>query len=230
MSDVKSIILKAKSENRWLLEPEAMNVLKEYDIPTLKFITVKTIMEAEDASIRIGYPVVMKIVSPDIIHKTDAGCVKLDIKNGSEARQAFVEIMESAAKFKENVRIEGVIVYPYVPKGVEVIVGVTDDAQFGRTLMFGLGGIWVEILKDVSFRVVPITGEDAMGMIKDIKGYPLLKEARGGRAKDIDAVADVIMKVSRLCSDYPEIKELDLNPIYVYEKGIKVVDARILTR
>lgn len=215
-------------EERWLLEPEAMDLLKQYGISVPDFMTAITSEEAEDAALRIGYPVVMKIVSPDIIHKTDAGCVKLNLKNSHEVREAFSDIMKNARSFKEDARLQGVIIYPYLPKGVEVIVGVTYDAQFGQTIMFGLGGIFVEVLKDVSFRVLPINKEDALEMIREIKAYPLLNGIRGDSPKDIDAVADTIVKISKLCAAHPEIREMDLNPVYVYENGVKVVDVRIL--
>ncbi len=228
MNDAKSIILQAKKENRWLLEREAMDILKEYGISTPEYMVAKTPEEAVDAAAKIGYPVVLKILSCDIIHKTDAGCVKLDIKDENGIREAYTQIIENARRFKTNARVEGVIVYPCIPKGVEVIVGVTEDAQFGQTIMFGMGGIWVELLKDVSFRIVPLTSKDAIEMIREIQGFELLKGIRGDKPKDIEGIADTIMKVSRLCSDHPEIKEMDLNPIFVYEKGIKVVDARIL--
>lgn len=228
MKDIRSIILRAKKENRWLFENEAMDLLEEYGISCPEYFVSTTPEEAVDDAAKIGFPVAMKIISQDILHKTDAGCVKLHIKNGNEALEAYSQIIENAREFKVDARIEGIITYPCLPKGTEVIVGVTEDAQFGKTIMFGVGGIWVEVLKDVSFRIMPLTIKDAFEMIQEIQAYSLLKGVRGKNSRDIDAIANTIMKVSNLCTDYPEIKEMDLNPIFVYEDGIKVVDARIL--
>lgn len=228
MDDSKSIVLRAINEKRGLLEPQALTLLKSYSIPVPDFFIAKNCEEAVDAAEKVGYPVVMKIVSPDIIHKTDAGCVKLNVKDSNEVRTAFDEIVKNGKKFKDDMRFEGVIVHTHIPKGVEIIVGVTDDAQFGQTVMFGLGGIYVEVLKDVTFRVVPLKKKDAEEMVREIKGYPLLEGIRGEKSKDVEAVVDLIMKVSEICTDFPEIKEIDLNPVFVYEDGLKIIDARIL--
>lgn len=226
--DIKSIILQAKKEKRGLFESEAMDVLKEYGIQVLEYRLAKTEKEAVVKANEIGYPVVMKIVSRDILHKTDYGCVKLNLRNKEEVKKAYNDILNNAQKNNKHVRIEGIIIYPMAHQGIEVIIGITDDEQFGKAIMFGLGGIFVEILKDVSFRIVPLSKEDASEMIRETKGYDLLSGARGDYPKDIESIVDTILKISTLVSDYPEIKEMDLNPIYVYKKGVKVLDARIL--
>ncbi|HDK27360.1 MAG TPA: acetyl-CoA synthetase, partial [Candidatus Atribacteria bacterium] len=176
----------------------------------------------------INFPIVMKIVSPDIIHKTDAGGVKVGVKDEEEARMTFQEIVSKAIKYNKKAKISGVIVYPMVPQGTEIIIGMMKDSHFGPVIMFGLGGIFVEVLKDISFRILPIEEIDAREMITEIKGYEILKGARGNPPRDIRAIEEVLMKVSKLTMKNPEINEIDLNPIFVFEKGIQVVDARMI--
>jgi acyl-CoA synthetase (NDP forming) len=176
----------------------------------------------------MGFPVVMKIVSPDIIHKTDSGGVRLNIRNTTEAGNSYGEILSTVRKKHPGVRIEGVSVQKMVSRGVELIIGVTKDAQFGPVLMFGLGGIFVEVLKDVSFKIIPLTRKDAQDMIKEIKGYPVLGGFRGQEAVSIPILEDVILKVSEFVDTNPEIKELDINPIFAYKEGATAVDARII--
>ncbi|WP_297501632.1 acetate--CoA ligase family protein, partial [Thermococcus sp.] len=222
----KEIIEKAKAENRPLVEPEAKEILKLYGIPVPDFKVATNEEEAVKFSREIGYPVVMKIVSPQIIHKSDAGGVKINIKSDEEAKKAFREIMENARKYKPDADLWGVIIYRLLPLGKEVIVGMIRDPQFGPAVMFGLGGIFVEILKDVSFRVAPITKEEALEMIREIKAYPILAGARGEKPADIEALADVVVKVGELALELPEVKELDINPIFAYEDSTIAVDAR----
>jgi len=231
MSDdvTSKIIQKALSEGRtYLLEPEAKEIIQSYGIPTTTFKIAKTPDEAVKHAEEIGYPVVLKIVSPDIIHKSDAGGVKVNLKNSTEVKTAFKEIEENVKKYKSNAKIIGILVQEYAPEGREVIVGMAKDPQFGPALMFGLGGIFVEVLKDVSFRVAPITRYDAEEMIKEIKGYPILEGIRGQPPVDLDALIDILLKVSDLSMDHPEIDQLDLNPIFAYPEGAKAVDARII--
>ena len=224
----KEIIEKAKNEGRPLVEPEAKEILKLYGVPVPDFKVARNEEEAVKFSNEIGYPVVMKIVSPQIIHKSDAGGVKVNIKNEEEARKAFREIMENAKKYKPDADLWGVIIYRMLPLGKEVIIGMIRDPQFGPAIMFGLGGIFVEILKDVSFRVAPVTKEEALEMIKEIKAYPILAGARGEKPVDIDALADMIVKIGDMATELPEIKELDINPIFAYEDSAVAVDARML--
>jgi acetyl-CoA synthetase (ADP-forming) len=171
---------------------------------------------------------VLKIVSPDVLHKFDVGGVILDIKNSKEVKNGYNKILKNVKDHKPDAKIVGVLVQEMAPSATEVIVGATKDPQFGPALMFGLGGIFVEILKDVTFRIAPITESDAKEMITEVKGYPILKGYRGQPPADVDAIVKILMNTSRLVMDHMEIKELDLNPIMVYEKGAKTVDARII--
>ena len=222
------IIGKAKKEKRSLLETEAKELLKEYGIPIPDFKLIKSEDEIAGLAKEINFPIVMKIVSPDIIHKTDAGGVKVGVKDEEEARMTFQEIVSKAIKYNKKAKISGVIVYPMVPQGTEIIIGMMKDSHFGPVIMFGLGGIFVEVLKDISFRILPIEEIDAREMIAEIKGYEILKGARGNPPRDIRAIEEVLMKVSKLTMKNPEINEIDLNPIFVFEKGIQVVDARMI--
>ena len=222
------IIEKAKKEKRSLLETEAKELLKGYGIPVPDFKLIKSEEEIAGLAKEINFPIVMKIVSPDIIHKTDAGGVKIGVNTENEARLAYQEIISNAKKYNKNAKISGVIVYSMVPQGTEIIIGMMKDPHFGPVIMFGLGGIFVEVLKDISFRILPIEERDAEGMITEIKGYEILKGIRGEPLRDIRAIEEVLMKVSKLTMENPEIKEIDLNPIFVFEKGLQVVDARMI--
>ena len=225
---MNEIIQKAIKEKRSLLETEAKELLKEYGIPVPAFKLIKSEEGIDKLKETIGYPIVMKIVSPDIIHKSDAGGVKIGVKNEEEAKMAYQEIISKAIKYNKKAKISGVIVYPMVPQGTEIIIGMTKDPSFGPVIMFGLGGIFVEVLKDVSFRIIPLEERDAQEMIAEIKGYKILKGARGEAPKDIEAIKNLLMKVSQLTMENPEIKEIDLNPVFVFEKGLQVVDARMI--
>ncbi|HOL22966.1 MAG TPA: acetate--CoA ligase family protein, partial [bacterium] len=188
----------------------------------------KNISECKRYFKRIGSPVVMKLVSPDILHKTEAGGVKVGIASVKDIEISFKEIIDSARRYKKDAVIEGVQIQPLISGGTEVIVGVSKDPQFGHLLMFGLGGIYVELLKDVSFRVIPITDIDAVEMIEEIKTSKMLKGFRNIPERDIEAIKDVLLRISQLCMDFQEIEEMDINPLIVFEKGAGViaVDAR----
>lgn len=219
----------ARKENRkYLLEPEAKIVCMGYDIPVTRFKVAHTQDEAERFASQIGYPVALKVVSPDVLHKWDVGGVMLDLKSATEVKDAYRKILENVKRHKPDAKILGVIVQEMATPSTEVIVGSTKDPQFGPALMFGLGGIFVEILKDVAFRIAPITETDAREMIAEVKGYPILKGYRGQPPADIDAIVKILINTSKLVMDHDEIKELDLNPVMVYEKGAKAVDARII--
>jgi acyl-CoA synthetase (NDP forming) len=222
------IIQRAKKEKRPLLETEAKELLKEYGIPVPDFKLIKSEDEISGLAKEIIFPIVMKIVSPDIIHKTDAGGVKVGIKDEEEAMAAYQEIISKAVKYNKKAQIYGVIAYTMIPQTTEIIIGMMKDPHFGPVAMFGLGGIFVEILKDISFRILPIKERDAEEMITEIKGYEILKGVRGESPKDIKAIREVLMKVSKLTMENPEINEIDLNPIFVFENGIQVVDARMI--
>jgi acetyl-CoA synthetase (ADP-forming) len=225
------IMEKAKAEGRKALtETESKEVILSYGIPVTRLYEAKNAVEAGKYAESVGYPIVCKIISPDILHKTDAGGVKLNLKSRAEVERAFEEIVANARRYKPDARIWGVTVQEMAPEGRQVIVGMTKDPQFGPALMFGLGGVFVEVLKDVSFRIAPLTRLDAAEMIKEIKGYPILGAFRGQQPADIDALVDIILKTSQMVTDLKEIAELDLNPIFVYEagKGAKTVDARVV--
>ena len=229
MNQTQKIINQAKKEARKaLLESEAKTICTEYGIPVTKFCLAKSEKEAAAQADQIGYPIVLKIVSPDIIHKTEAGGVLINLKNAAEVAAGYRKIIENAAKYKSDAKIVGVLVQEMAPQSTEVIVGAVKDPQFGQTVMFGLGGIFVELLKDVNFRVAPITVDDAKEMIMELKAFPLLNGYRNTPPADIDALVAILCNTSHLVMDYPEIKELDLNPIMAYSKGAKTVDARII--
>ena len=211
-----------------LTEIEAKELLKEAGIPVIETKLARTKKEAISLSKGMGFPVVLKIASPEIIHKSDSGGVKLQLTNVTQVSKAYSEIMSSIRQNLSRVRIEGVSVQKMARPGVEVIVGMSQDAQFGPVLMFGLGGILVEVLKDVSFRMVPVTRRDANEMIREIKGYSLLQGYRGQESVDISSLEQIIVKVSGFVEQSPQIKELDLNPIFAYKDGAVVVDARII--
>lgn len=210
------------------VETEARELLKAYGFPMSEFRLAKSGDEAIQIAEGMGYPVAMKIVSPEIIHKSDAGGVKLNIKTKNDVLKAFNEITSNARTYNRKAEIYGVMITPMVDRGIEIIIGMATDQTFGPTLMFGVGGIFVEILKDVSFRVAPLTRKDAYEMIEQIRGFPILKGARGRKPADIDALVDVIMKISALVTENHEIAEVDLNPVLAFEQGASVVDTRII--
>ena len=222
------IIQIAKKEKRPLLETEAKELLREYKIPFPAFKLIKSEEEISGLAEEINFPIVMKIVSPDIIHKSDAGGVKVGIKDEEEAIAAYQKIISKAKEYNKEAQIYGVITYSMIPQTTEVIIGMMEDPHFGSVIMFGLGGIFVEVLKDVSFRIIPLEERDAEEMITEIKGYEILKGIRGEPPRDIQAIEEVLMKVSKLTTENPEINEIDLNPIFVFEKGLQVIDARMI--
>ena len=223
------ILKQTKQENRvQLTEIESKDFLQEAGIPVIETKLARTKKEAISLSKRIGFPVALKIASPDIIHKSDSGGVKLGLTNVTQAGNAYSEIMLSIRQKFPKARVQGVSVQKMARPGIEVIIGLSKDAQFGPVLMFGLGGILVEVLKDVSFRIVPLTRKDAEEMIREIKGYPLLQGYRGQEPADIPFLEQLIVKVSELAEQYPQIEELDLNPIFAYKDSAIAVDARIV--
>ena len=211
-----------------LLETEAKTLCMEYDIPVTRFKLVKDEENAAKQAEALGFPVVLKIVSPDIVHKSDVGGVIVGVKSLNEVKKSYRQIMNNIKKHKPEAKIVGILVQEMAPAGTEVIVGSIKDPQFGPAIMFGLGGVFVEVLKDVTFRIAPITEDEAAEMISEVKAYPLLKGYRNSPPADLKAITKILVNTSRLVTEHPEIKELDLNPIMVYEKGAKAVDARII--
>jgi acetyltransferase len=207
-----------------MLEPEAMTWLRENGIPVPDFRFAKTSDEAKQGCREIGYPVVMKVVSPDILHKSDYGGVILDIQDDRAALAAFASL-ERAAIGK---RFSGVIIYPMIKDALEVLLGLSRDPQFGPVVAFGLGGIYTEIWRDVSLRVAPIDLAEAQTMIRGIKAFPLLEGVRGQEPRDLDALVDVLVRVSQLPFHYPELDELDLNPVFLLPQGLVVGDVRVI--
>lgn len=216
-----------ESERVYLPEPEAKALCIEYGIPVPRFSVTRTPEEALRFAEEIGYPVVLKVVSPQVIHKSDVGGVITKIGDSKQVKNAYERILTSVRKNKPDAEIRGVLVEEMAPATTEVIVGATRNPQFGPVLMFGLGGILVEILKDVSFRVAPINSSDALEMITELKAYPVLKGYRNQPPADINALIEILLNVSKLVVERPEIWDIDLNPVLVYEKGAKAVDARI---
>ena len=227
---VKSILDKIKQEGRKnVLEEEGYGVLTSYGFSTPKSILGTAEEECAKAANQIGYPVVMKIASADIIHKSDAGGVKVGIKGEKELRLAFKEIMNSAKAYKAEARIKGVLVQEMITSAKEIILGAKQDQLFGPLVMVGLGGIYVEVLKDVVFRLAPIDEQEADKMVDSIKAIKLLKGIRGEAPSDLAAVVDSLQRLSQLITDFPEIEEFDINPLLVLEsgKGVRVADVRI---
>lgn len=225
----KQIFAQAKEEKRTLLtETESKQLLKENGIPVVDTLLATTKEEAISIAKQLGFPVVLKVASVDVVHKSDAGGVKLGLTSAAQVGKAYSEIMTSIKKGFPKARIQGVSVQTMARKGIEVIIGMSKDPQFGPVIMFGLGGVLVEVLKDVSFRIVPLTRRDAKDMIEEIKGYPILKGVRGQEPADIAALEQLIVKVSSFVDKYPQIKELDLNPVFAYKDGAMAVDARII--
>ena len=226
---IASIIDKARADRRTLLtEVESKDILEEAGIPTARARLASSAQEAAKIAREIGFPVALKIVSPDISHKSDVGGVKLGLKTQEEVTAAFDEIIAAAKKAQPKAKVDGVSVQQMARPGVEVIMGMTQDPQFGPVLMFGLGGIFVEVLKDVSFRLVPIAARDARQMVQEIKGHPLLEGYRGQEPADIEALEKLLLRLSDFIEKHPEISELDLNPIFAYNDGALAVDARIV--
>jgi len=225
----ETVIAQARAEGRTLLnEVEAKSLLKDAGVSVATTTLATSREEAQAQAESAGYPVVLKVVSPDIAHKSDVGGVKLNLKDNDAVGAAYDEIIANSQKAVIDARIAGVAVQHMAPQGTEVIVGMTTDPQFGPVMMFGLGGIMVEVLKDVSFRLVPLAERDADQMIGEIKGRPVLEGVRGQPASDLKALRNTILKVSEFVEKHPEVRELDLNPVFAYPDGALAVDARIV--
>jgi len=218
----------ATNTGRTLTEVEAKQLLARAGLPVVETRLAKTKKEAIEAAKKLGYPVVLKIVSPQITHKSDVGGVKLGLASDQAVGEAFDAIVEAARRAVPNATIAGVSVQRMAEPGIEVIVGVSTDAQFGPVLMFGMGGVLVEVLKDVAFRVIPITPRDARQMVREIQGYPLLEGYRGQEPADVEALEKLLLRLSQFVEQHPEIQEIDLNPVFAYPKGAVAVDARIV--
>lgn len=217
-----------KEGRRHLTEVESKELLKEAGIPVIESRLARSKEEALSLAREMGFPVVLKVVSPNIVHKSDIGGVKLGLGGEEEVAKAYDEITASVRQNQPSASLQGVSVQRMARPGVEVIIGMNKDPQFGPVLMFGLGGVLVEVLKDVSFRIVPLTRRDASQMIREIKGFPILEGYRGQEPADIELLEDTILKLSDFVESHPQIKELDLNPIFAYKDGLAAVDARVV--
>ena len=223
------ILQKARQEKRQVLtEIEAKQILGEAGIPCTQTVLAPTREMAVSIAEELGYPVVLKVSSVDISHKSDAGGVKVNLKNGREVEEAFEAIMKSCRAYDPKAEIEGVSVQPMARPGTEIIMGMIKDKSFGPVVMFGLGGIFVEVLKDVSFRIVPIDQEDAVQMMEEIQGKKLLGGYRGKEAADKETLQQMLVKLSDFAHATPGIEEIDMNPVFAYSEGAAVVDARII--
>jgi acyl-CoA synthetase (NDP forming) len=228
---VNAIIATARAEGRrFLMEPEAKKLLELHGAP----VSHDQMAQSADDAVRIAESidgaVVLKVVSPQILHKSDAGGVRVGLYGQEQVRRAYNEIMANARLFDPKADIRGVLVSPMAAKGVEVIIGTKYDDQFGPVIMYGLGGIMVEILKDVSFRVLPLSPPSARKMIEETKSFPILDGVRGTPPSDKKAIQKLLLLCSEVVESYPEIVEMDLNPVIVHDTGLSVVDARIILK
>jgi acetyltransferase len=229
---VRDLINHAHSEQRDLLLSEAMQVLGHYGIPTAVGVPAATMQEARLAAEQLGYPVAIKVISEQISHKSDVGGVQLNLRNGPAVEEAFEDMLRRIHQFYPDVKIDGVLVQPMVTGGQELILGGRQDPNFGPVVLIGLGGIFVEVFEEVALRVVPITHKEAYEMIDELRGAPILKGARGHKPSDISAVVEVLLRLSQLLIDFPEIRELDINPLRLFQEnnGCRALDARIMIR
>jgi len=225
-----AILTAQKAGRLGLNEVEARQIVAAYGLPLPSSQLALNVEQAVQSAEEIGYPVVMKIISPDILHKSDIGGVQVGLKNDKEVRLAYEEIINRAYRYMPDADVWGVAIQEMVKVGREVILGVTKDPTFGHLMMFGLGGIYVEVLKDVVFRVAPVTRTEAQDMVREIRSFPLLAGARGENPSDVGAIVDCILRVSQMVTDFPQIVELDINPLFAYEdgQGAMAVDARIV--
>jgi acetyltransferase len=227
---VAQLFARVRAEGRVTIgDAEAREVMEAYGIPLPKAGLAATADEAVALAESIGYPVVMKIASPDILHKSDIGGIKLNITSASEVRDAFDLLIYRGRRYMPDATIWGCQVQQMVKGGREVIIGVNRDPQFGPLIMFGLGGIYVEALKDVTFRVAPIDRREATEMLGEIRSYRLLRGVRGEKPSDQPAIVDTLLRISQLVTDFPEIVELDINPLMVFEqgRGVMGIDMRL---
>jgi acetyltransferase len=229
---VKNIIEEAKEKGMHTLGLESFDILKAYGIPTVGTAITKTLEDTIKAAEEIGYPLVMKIVSPQISHKSDVGGIKLNLNNGNEVKAAYEDMMENIPKKEPNAHLEGVQLQKMLSGGKEVIIGMVQDPTFGPMLMFGLGGIYVEVLKDVKFQIAPVNETEAKKMVAGIRTHELLEGTRGDKPKDIDSIVDIILRISQLVTDFPEINEFEINPLMVFDEGdgALAVDMRLMLK
>lgn len=211
-----------------MLEPEIAQLLAQYGVPYPDHRLAETSQEAVKFAQEIGRPVVLKIVSPDVVHKSDAGGVLVGLATSDQVREGYARLIGQVRANVPHARIKGVLVCKEALPGLEAIVGLVHDPIFGPTVMFGLGGIYTEILQDVTFRIAPLTLSDAEEMIREIRGYPLLNGTRGQNPCDTKALTNLLLSVSQMAMDRGDIQELDLNPVRLYHQGLLALDARMM--
>lgn len=223
---VHDLVTSFRKQNRTLLtELESKEILRSWGLPVPACVQAASAAETVRSAGQIGYPLAMKVLSTSISHKSDVGGVKLGLASAREVEQAYREIEASCRKLDPDFKV---LIQPMVKGGIEVILGVSHDPQFGPALMFGAGGVFTELFRDVSFRLIPLKRKDAMDMISSIRAYPLLKGFRGKPGADIDCLAEMILSLSELIVEHPEVREIDLNPVLALPKGAAVVDARMV--
>lgn len=223
------VLQKARLDGRTLLnEVESKELIRESGIPVVETRLAGSKAEAVRIAQAMGLPAVLKIVSPDVVHKSDVGGVKVGLESAAQVRTAYDSILSSTRAAVPSASILGVSVQKMAEPGIEVILGATKDPQFGHVIMFGLGGVLVEMLRDVSMRLVPLTARDARVMIREIKSLPLLQGYRQYPACDLGSLEEAVLNLSQFLEKHPDIKELDLNPVLCYPKGLVAVDARVV--
>ncbi|MBV8453452.1 MAG: acetate--CoA ligase family protein, partial [Deltaproteobacteria bacterium] len=226
---VRRLLNQVNAEGRSTLDPDESRVLCEaYGIPVAREGIAHSPAELSRLVREIGFPLVMKIVSADILHKTEAGGVIVGVKSSAEALQAYEKILSNARAYKPDAKIDGVLVQQMLTGGQEVIVGALTDPSFGKVVAFGLGGILVEIFKDVTFRLAPVSEQEALAMLDGISAAEILHGVRGAAAVEPQALARIIVAVSHIVTDFPEIRELDLNPVFAHRAGAAAADVRVL--
>jgi acyl-CoA synthetase (NDP forming) len=218
---------RADDSGRWLSEPEALQLLSGYNLPVIPHCLAATPAEADRAARELGCPVAMKVVAADLIHKSDIGGVQLHVRTPEEAAATFTTLRDRLAPHVSPLTFRGILVAKMAAPGIEVIVGMVRDPQFGPAVMAGLGGIFVELYQDVVFRLPPLGPADARSMLGELKAAPLLTGYRGQPPRDLDALATCACTVARIAAEHPDIREIDLNPIIAYERGCTIVDAKI---
>jgi acetyl-CoA synthetase (ADP-forming) len=231
-SKIDQIFENAKAENRGVLyEHEAKTICMEYGIETPRFQLADSVEKAVEAADSLGYPVVLKVVSPQVTHKSDVGGVLVNLNDSKEVKTGFETIEANLKRYAPKAEFKGVLVQKMAPPGLELIIGAIADPQFGPTVMLGMGGLYVELYKDTSFRIAPINVEDAEEMVEELKASRILKGYRGQPPLDVGAIVDALVNVSNLATRYEGIiEQLDVNPVLVYEKGLQAVDARIILK
>jgi acyl-CoA synthetase (NDP forming) len=218
----------AAGEQQLMTEVAAKALLRAQGMPVVPTSLAQSSSQAVHLAKSLGLPVALKVISPAIVHKSDVGGVRLHLTSLSQVSKAYGEMLASVRAHLPEAVIEGVAVQPMAKPGIEVVAGLTRDRTFGPVVMFGLGGIFVEVLNDVAFRVVPLRPKDARAMIREIRGFPTLQGLRGAPPVDLVALEDILLKLSALAEAHPEVREVDLNPVFAYPTGALAVDARIL--